>query len=147
MAYSKKQKLQFIEVLRRKNGHVSKACEAFDISRSTYHAWMKLSWFSKLVEEMKEEEIDDAEEALRMHRKGVPEYLRNKKGQIIPDEKGKPIIIGWLVKPDPKSVQFYLERKAKDRGYGKEQTVHIPELPNMPEVKIGLKVVKSNKKK
>ena len=148
MAYSKKQKEKFIEVLKSKNGHVSKACDTFKISRSTYKAWLDLNdWFAKAVEAMKEAEIDDAEDMLRMHRKGVPKYKHDSKGKIVRDEKGNPIVEDWLIKPDPKSTQFYLERKAKERGYGKEQTIKMENPPEMPSVNIGVKVVTPKKKK
>lgn len=142
MAYSKKKKREFIQVLAKKDGHITKACEAFGIDRKTYHNWMKQDWFAKEVEEVREKEIDDAEEIARMMRKGVPVYLRDNKGNLVLDKKGKPIIEKWLIKPDGKMVRHFLDTQAKERGYGKQTTVDL-NIHKMPEdVQIGLKVHK-----
>ena len=57
--YTKAEKLQFVETLRLKNGHIGKACKAFGINRATYYAWMELKWFASEVNAMREEEKDD----------------------------------------------------------------------------------------
>ncbi len=112
MAHSKKQKLQFLEILRLKNFNVSKACKDFKgISRNTYHLWLQEEWFKKAIDDMLEEEIDESEEIHRALRKGIP-MIENKK------------LVGWKEKPDRRAIEFFLQTKAKDRGYVKriEQT-------------------------
>ncbi len=112
MAHSKKQKLQFLEILRLKNFNVSKACKDFKgISRNTYHLWLQEEWFKKEIDDMLEEEIDESEEVHRILRKGIPK-VENKR------------LVGWEQKPDRKAIEFFLSTKAKERGYVKriEQT-------------------------
>ena len=112
MAHSKKQKLQFLEILRLKNFNVSKACKDFKgISRNTYHLWLQDEWFKKEIDDMLEEEIDESEEVHRILRKGIPK-VENKR------------LVGWEQKPDRKAIEFFLSTKAKERGYVKriEQT-------------------------
>lgn len=141
--------MQFLTILKNKNGHVSKACEAFGINRKTFYEWRKLGWFKKELDAMYEAEKDDAEEMLRLYRTGVPEYKRKKNGDLVLGDDGKAIVIGWIIKPDPRSIRFYLERKAADRGYGKKQEQNINlNVTDMPKnVKIGLKVHKKKKGK
>lgn len=143
---TKKDKEKFIEVLRAKDGHIGKACKAAGIGRRTYYDWLEEEWFRAAIREMEEEELDDAEELARMHRKGVPEYLRDAEGKIVRDANGKPILVGWIVKPDPKMIKHYLETKGKDRGYGKQQQIDV-NLLSMPEsASLGLKVNKRSEK-
>ena len=143
--YTKKERRKFIDVLRAKDGHIGKACIAFGINRSTYYDWLEEDWFAQEVTDMHEGEIDDAEEMLRVLRKGVPMYERDKKGAIKTGPDGKPIVIGWLVKPDPKSVRFFLERKGADRGFGRVSNLNIGLSGMMDNVQIGLKVHKKTK--
>ena len=112
MAYSKKQKQKFLEVLRSKNFNVSKACKDFKgMSRNTYNLWLQEEWFKKEIDDMLEEEIDESEEVHRILRKGIPK-VENKR------------LVGWEQKPDRKAIEFFLSTKAKERGYVKriEQT-------------------------
>lgn len=132
MAHSKKQKLQFLEILRLKNFNVSKACKDFKgISRNTYHLWLQEEWFKKAIDDMLEEEIDESEEIHRALRKGIP-MIENKK------------LVGWKEKPDRRAIEFFLQTKAKDRGYVKriEQTGKDgkPLVPNKFKVVIKKKV-------
>ena len=145
MAYSKEDKDNFIQILIKNNLNVSKACKSFKISRSTYQDWIKDKTFADLVLEAEQSEIDDAEDQLRMQRKGVPKYKLDNKGDRAVDSSGNHIIIDWLIKPDAKSIHFFLERKAKDRGYGRTQEITGIEIPKMPEVVIGLKIHKPKK--
>lgn len=103
--YKKEDKERFADILRRKNFNVSKACQAVGISRSTFYEWMQEEDFAALIEELKEEDIDDAEETLRMLRKGVPKR----------DEDGN--ITGWIVAPQLTATIFYLKTQGKSRGY------------------------------
>jgi len=112
MAYSKKQKQKFLEVLRSKNFNVSKACKDFKgMSRNTYTLWLQEEWFKNEIDDMLEEEIDESEEVHRILRKGIPK-VENRK------------LVGWEQRPDRKAIEFFLSTKAKERGYVKriEQT-------------------------
>ena len=48
--HSKEDKKKFIEIFRKKNGHITKACTAYNINRSTYYDWMKEEWFADEIE-------------------------------------------------------------------------------------------------
>lgn len=113
MAYSRKQKNEFIDLLvKRFNGNISKACQKFGISRAMYYNWMEGdSVFAERVKEAEEAEKDEAEEFHRMLRKGIPKVDKNNK------------LVGWIVKPDRQAIEYYLSRKAKDRGYIERQEV------------------------
>ena len=105
MQHKKEDKLKFLEVLKNKNYHIGKACKAFKISRGTYYLWISEDWFKEEIRYLKEEDIDDSEESLRILRRGMPK--RNKEGALI----------GWLIKPEATAVIFHLKTQAKDRGY------------------------------
>lgn len=106
MAYKKDDKLRFLEILQNKNYNVSKACKEFGCDRTTYRDWKKKEpWFEQAIDDMKEADIDDAEETLRILRKGIPQK----------DASGK--VIGWLVAPVPAATIFFLKTKGKSRGY------------------------------
>jgi hypothetical protein len=132
MAYSKKQKQKFLEVLRSKNFNVSKACKDFKgMSRNTYTIWLQEEWFKNEIDDMLEEEIDESEEVHRILRKGIPK-VENRK------------LVGWEQRPDRKAIEFFLSTKAKERGYVKriEQTGKDgkPLVPNKFKVVIKKKV-------
>lgn len=140
--YTKQDKEEFIDIYRKKNGHISKSCASFGINRSTYYAWMEEEWFKEEIEAADEEEIDRAEEMSRVLRNGIPEYKTNEEGEIEKDEYGDPIIIGWIEKPDAQMIKHFLETKGKKRGYGKQIGIDLSmrELPK--NVSIGLKIHK-----
>lgn len=122
----------FLEILRSKNFNVSKACKDFNnLSRVTYNSWLQEDWFKQAVDDMLEEEIDESEEVHRILRKGIPK-VENKR------------LVGWEQKPDRRAIEFFLQTKAKDRGYVKriEQTGKDgkPLVPNKFKVVIKKKV-------
>lgn len=132
----------FIEIYQKKNGHISKACAAAKIHRSTYYEWMKDDLFKDEIEAIDEAELDRAEELARILREGIPEYETDDEGKLVKDAEGEAIIIGWIEKPDSKMIKHYLETKGKKRGYGKQIGVDL-NLKEMPKnVSIGLTVHK-----
>lgn len=140
--YSDEERRDFLLILQKRDGHVAKACEAFGIPRKTFYRWKDIDWFLEELNAMQEKDLDDAEEMLRLHRKGVPNFLRDKDGKKLKDENGKDIVDGWIIKPDPKTTMSYLEKKAKERGYGKHKVVDL-NINGMPqEASIGLTVHK-----
>lgn len=114
MAYSKEQRQTFIEVLRAKNLHIGKACEAFGISRVTYYEWLKEEWFAQAVQDLEEREIDDSEEMHRWLRTGILK-VESIDGQVR--------VTGWEKEPDRHAIEFFLERRAKKRGWQEETKV------------------------
>ncbi len=112
MQYSEAEKLQFVEVLRRKNFNLSAACKAMQIPRQTVYGWRKDPWFDELLVEGLEEEIDEAEEMHRYLRKGIP---RVEKG---PD--GIMRVTGWIKEPDRQALEFFLRTKGRGRGWSEQ---------------------------
>lgn len=140
--HSKADKKKFIEIFTNKNGHISKACAAYGINRSTYYDWMKEEWFSDEIEAVMEAEIDRAEELAKILREGIPEYKMTDDGEIEKDEQGEPIVTGWVEKPDAQMIKHFLETKGKKRGYGKQLGIDL-NVNKLPEnVSIGLTVHK-----
>jgi len=128
MAYSKKQKKMFLEILRSKNFNVSKACKDFNnLSRVTYNSWLQEDWFKQAVDDMLEEEIDESEEVHRILRKGIPK-VENRK------------LVGWEQRPDRRAIEFFYRPRQRDRGYVKriEQTGKDgkPLMPNKFKVTV-----------
>lgn len=86
----------FILCLIRKFGNITYACQAVDMSRVTYYAWLeKDKIFKQACWEVEQGLIDETETMLHHN-------IQNGKES---------------------SIHFFLERKAKDRGYGKELVI------------------------
>lgn len=91
-------KERMLEALHETLGIVSKAAEKAEIQRRTHYYWLEEDPdYKEAVENISEEVKDFAENAL---------HERIREGSI-------------------NATTFYLERKAKDRGYGKEDTLHL----------------------
>lgn len=113
-----RKKEQFCEQLPLKNFHVAKTCKAIGISRSTYYLWLeKDSDFEEQIEHLREQDLDDSEETLRILRRGIPEL----------DADGK--FIGWISRPDTTAVIFHLKTKGKQRGYVEKQEFDMTTKP------------------
>ena len=88
----------FLKSFARNLGHISKSCKAANVSRRSYYLWVKDDpEFVRSCNDVKEAVIDVAESQL----------LRNVKR-------------GY-----EKSIFFMLDRQARHRGYGKEETVNV----------------------
>jgi hypothetical protein len=100
---------KFLEVLKKQHGNVSRACEAFGITRTTYYAWLKEEKFRENSENLLESLIDEAESSLHELIRGVT--VENK-------AKGKEEEVTVYKKaPDAYSVVFFLKTRGKKRGY------------------------------
>jgi len=93
---SKRQK-QMIEAMERNVGNVSAACAACnDLSRTTHYDWMKKNEkYRQAIDDVEQKNIDFAESMLMVNIKAKKE----------------------------KSIFYYLDRRGKDRGYGKSMEV------------------------
>lgn len=112
MSYKREEKEKFLEVLRNKGFHIAKACLAYPIARKTFYEWCdKDDWFKQAYEDLKEEEIDDAELDLQKFRKGVEKV----------DSKGNHV--SWIIEPNPTATIFFLKTKGKKRGYVERQEI------------------------
>lgn len=109
---------EFLVVLNSFGGHVGNACKAYGISRRAYYNWVKENAaFKSEIEELREAELDDAEQMHEYLRKGIPNIVTTV------DENGNTIekMVGWHKEPDRNALEFYLERKGRSRGWAKEQ--------------------------
>ena len=111
--YKKEERDRFLAILRAKNYNISKACASFGITRMTYYEWLNDTEFAEAIAEMKEEDIDDAEDTLRLLRKGVPK--RDAEGNVI----------GWIIRPELTATIFYLKTQGKARGYVESQELNV----------------------
>lgn len=112
--------------------NVSKACEKFPLDRRTYYEWLKNDpQFEQDLEDMKEADIDEAEEIHRVLRRGIPKI--NSKGKIT----------GYILAPSRQAVEFYLLSKARSRGYGDNGSAINPHKMAPPKVNF----IKKRKKK
>lgn len=113
----------FLVVLSSFGGHVGNACKAYGISRRAFYYWVEQNeHFKAEIEELKEAELDDAEQMHEYLRKGIPNIVTTI------DENGNTVekMIGWHKEPDRNALEFYLERKGKSRGWGRDQAA-VPE--------------------
>jgi hypothetical protein len=103
-----KVKKDIIDLLPKKAFHIGKVCKEVRISRKTFYNWKDEDEdFRDAIDEIKEYDIDDSEEKLRLLRQGLPRF----------NEEGK--FVGWIEKPHFGALSLHLEAKGKDRGYGK----------------------------
>lgn len=108
MAYTKEKKQKFLQILKEKDLHIAKACEAYGITRTTFYEWKKENWFAEEYENMIEAEIDDAEEMHRYLRKGILK---------IEMVGGKRTVTGFHKEPDRQALHEFLRSKGKGRGW------------------------------
>ena len=57
-------KKRFLELLEKKDAHISKSCKASNVGRQTYYNWLEDEEFSQSIEDVKEGLKDDTEDYL-----------------------------------------------------------------------------------
>ena len=97
----KKQKINkkeiFLKCFQQKLCHISKACDAANISRKTYNRWIEDDEFKDQVEAAKEGLIDHVEHQL----------------------------LQKIDSGDTTAIIFFLKTRAKDRGYVEKQEITL----------------------
>ena len=88
---------KFLKSLELKNGNISQACKAINISRQTFYAWSEDEDFKIKAENVKESLLDLAESKLM-------ENINNNENI---------------------AIIFYLKTKGKQRGYIEKQEVEV----------------------
>lgn len=88
---------KFLKSLELKNGNISQACKAINISRQTFYAWSEDEDFKIKAENVKESLLDLAESKLM-------ENINNNENV---------------------AIIFYLKTKGKKRGYIEKQEVEV----------------------
>jgi hypothetical protein len=96
---------KILEVVRKKKGRLTIAAKALNVSIRTIYDWFADENLKKALQEIKDEELDFAEDQLHLLMKGIPEV----------DEQGR--LVDWKVRPDNASIMFYLKTQGKNRGY------------------------------
>ena len=118
--YDKKDKQEFLQILKNKRFNISEACRAFGINRKTFYDWMIADEsYKRDYEDIKESAKDKAEDTLYKLVNGVAKY----------DKECN--FIDWKIKPDTTALIFYLKTQCKDRGY-----IEKTEVKNEGEQKI-----------
>jgi hypothetical protein len=111
---SKKKK--FIKAYKKHRGMKTAACEACKMGYTTYQQWRKEDpEFDRQLTEIDEMVLDQVETKLLELIDGPTEQKLDVKGNVH-DLK---------LAPNVKAVQYYLDTKGKNRGYGK--TLNIPD--------------------
>lgn len=119
VAYTNEQKRNFLQVLKDCRHHIGNACSLFGIGRQTYYDWINNdNWFKEQVNEIMESQIDDAEQIHEYLRIGIPDIRKVK------DDDGNEVerMVGWIKEPDRNALEFFLERKGKTRGWGRDSS-------------------------
>ncbi len=102
-------KINFLKVLPLKNYHIQKTCEAIKIARRTFYTWLEADLeFKQAYEDLKQSEIDDSEEIIKLLSFGIPKH----------DKEGN--FIGWKIRPHFGALHARLQAKAPDRGWGQK---------------------------
>lgn len=97
-----------LDMLKRNRGIISGACDAADISRTTFYEWLKNDpEFALEVEEINESAIDFVESKLYQKINGVECATITQKGETVIYE----------LPPSDTAIIFYLKTKGKKRGY------------------------------
>lgn len=125
-----KEQLNMIDIYRNKSCNISKTCVAGKISRPTFYDWFNNNpLFKQAIENINEEDLDFAEDQLRILMKGQYTLVHkiDKDGNPIPgeyelDAEGEPIR-QWITPIDNASVMFKLKTQGKKRGYVYRQEI------------------------
>ena len=132
-----------IKTLKAKHGHVSHACEAANIGRSQYYAWLREDKdFKQAVDDVNEAMVDNSESLLARRCNGyayeevhtVTERVGDKSNVI------KTTTVKKIMPPNVEAIKTHLKAKGQDRGYGDK--LHIGGIKDAPPIEItAIKVV------
>jgi DNA-binding XRE family transcriptional regulator len=115
----------FLNAYRKTMGNISAACNQVKISRQTYYRWEKESpEFLQAVEDLKEEVIDFVETQLFKSINGydyeeITKENYQRDGKQVSDTK----TVTKHIEPNVSAIKFFLETKAKHRGYIRESKI------------------------
>lgn len=112
-------KREFIEAMKLNAGLITQSCEVVGLSRSTVYDWRdKDPVFEEALQEIQEANIDFVEGKMFELINGVTQ-----ESEALKDHNGEPIV--YQKAPDGKMIQFYLDRKARHRGYTEKKDINI----------------------
>lgn len=119
-----RKKLEFLEALRKHAGVITHAAREVKIARSQIYVWQeKDPSFAEALQEVNEEAIDFVESKMFELINGV-----KVEGQVDPDT-GEPIVYSRA--PDARVIMFYLDRKARHRGYTDRKEIGFTNAQNI----------------
>jgi hypothetical protein len=127
----------FLKALAAETFNVTNACVAAGIGRTTYYDWLKDAEFKQAVEDL---EVGQKEFVEGQLMKAITGYEVEEDKIFV--SNGQEIIVPTIihVHPDIKAIQFYLETKAKDRGWQKRTEISGPNggaIEMLPSITIG----------
>ena len=104
----KKPKLKrFIEVSKSCNGNITAIAKTFSVSRRSVHNWMNEDEdYKDAVDDFKGALLDECITISRAVALGIPER----------DEQGR--FIGWIEKPDPSMLRYFMSTLGRNEGFG-----------------------------
>jgi hypothetical protein len=119
MYLKKPEKQTLLEMVAQKMGIKSEIAKAFGVTLRTLNNWIDDDEDVKeAFKEAKDKMIDFAESQLVRRMQGIPIMEKNKKTGIME-------ITGYKIPPSDKLIQFFLETKGSERGYGKKSSLDI----------------------
>lgn len=109
-----KKKKDFLKAAAKNRGNITKSAKAANIGRRTYYHWIDedlefAAQFEEVLESFLDFVIDQGMQLIA----GIP--IRDK------DEK----VIGWKLKPDASTIQFYLRTLGRRRGFTEHSELDV----------------------
>ena len=136
-------KATFLKTIKSQHGNVSKACEAGNIGRSQYYAWLREDKdFKQAVDDVNEAMIDHSESLLAKRCNGYQyeETYTTVEKDKDGDKITKVVTAKKIMPPNVNAINTHLMAKGQDRGYG--QKIHIGGIKDAPPIEItAIKIV------
>ena len=91
-------------------GDLTKMAVAFDVTRRTVRNWCNAdAKFQEALDEYRGRSLDECLNRAKQLALGIPKIV---------EKDGKPIIAGWIEKPDGYMLRYLIGKLGKDEGYG-----------------------------
>ena len=101
----------FQKLVNAKGGNLTKVAEALGVARCTIWDWMKQdSAFERIVKDERAKLYDECLVTARTVAMGLPAY------EV--DDNGVKKFAGWIEKPDPNMLRYFMSTLGKAEGFG-----------------------------
>lgn len=127
---SKKPKIEEFEMLVTKcGGNLSNVAKALNVTRKSVWEWMNTDKrFADVVEESRKQTFDACLQSAKALALGIPDYQY--------DEDGTKRMVGWLERPDPSMLRYFMSTLGKDEGFGESVDITSKGESIAPPIKI-----------